>query len=296
MQVKTIRIVKCSSLDREGLLAGRIQELRDSGFQILFDDLAPDSAWPYCAASIQHRANALTEALLEDKSDAVMWARGGYGASELLEVLPWTSIKAAKPKPIVGFSDVCAVQSALYVMTGRVSVHGPMPSSSLWRKDGGHDVDDLLKILRGQKTAGQMPVRSHKTQARIQGKLFGGCLSVLTSLIGTPYLPKSLSGHILMFEDISENPGRVVRMLNQWRQSGTLAGVAALVFGAFTDLGNGLPNNSEILFQEITTRFDLPIFTTDRFGHVSPNQPFVIGSDATIDNNELIWTLQEPLG
>ena len=114
MDVRTIRIIKASSLGREGLLGSRVRELEAAGFKILFDDITPDSAWSWTAGTIEDRSKALNEALLEDSSDAVLWARGGYGASDLLDLVPWNEVSRAKAKPIIGFSDVCAAQSALY--------------------------------------------------------------------------------------------------------------------------------------------------------------------------------------
>lgn len=290
MNVKTIRIIKASSSDREGLLPGRIKELEAAGFKVLFDEMLPDPAWSFCAGNVQNRLAALTSALLEETSDAVMWARGGYGASELLEQLPWSTIKAAKPKPIIGFSDVGAAQSALYVMTGRHSVHGPMPATKTWNLNGTSDTQALIRLLKGESRSGAFSVEG-AAQSPIQGTVFGGNLAVLSALIGTPYLPKSLAGHILLFEDIAENPGRIVRALNQWKQSGQFAGVKALILGSFTDLGGNLPDNAPMLIDELRRRFEIPIFSTAAFGHVSPNAPFVIGSDGEIANGTFTWTL-----
>jgi muramoyltetrapeptide carboxypeptidase len=292
LPVKTIRIVKCAGHDREGLLAARIQELEAAGFNVLYRDLRPDPAWPYASATVDDRYQELALAMIEPESDAVLWARGGYGTSELLERLPWSAIKAGKKKIVVGFSDVCAMQSALYVMTGWPSIHGPMPASSLWNKNGSSDTDALIRLLKGESNAGMLKVKTLKSseeRRKIEGILFGGCLSVLTSLIGTPYLPRSFERHILVIEDISENPGRIIRMLNQWKQSGLFAGVSAIVFGQMTELGQNLPDNSEVLLNEIARRFDLPLFWTSEFGHVSPNLPFVVGSYGSIRDGNLNW-------
>jgi muramoyltetrapeptide carboxypeptidase len=181
-------------------------------------------------------------------------------------------------------------------MTGRPSIHGPMPASSLWgqltSENSAQDVMQLISLMKGTQTGGHFDLDDSRVRSRdaISGKIFGGCLSVLTSLIGTPYLPKNLSGHILLFEDVGENPGRVLRMLNQWKHAGYFAGVKALVFGAFTDLGSSLPNNAHVLFDEIAKRFDLPVFAQAQFGHVAPNYPFIIGSDASIVKDKLVWT------
>ena len=133
MNVKSIRIIKASSLDREGLLPLRVKELEALGLEILFDEITANVDWSWTAGSIEDRSKALNNALLEPNSDAVMWARGGYGASDLLDLVPWEKVKKAKNKPIIGFSDVCSAQSALYTKTGRLSIHGPMPATTTWK-------------------------------------------------------------------------------------------------------------------------------------------------------------------
>jgi muramoyltetrapeptide carboxypeptidase len=292
MDVRTIRIIKASSLDREGLLAGRIKELEAAGFKILFDEMTPNIDWSWTAGSVADRSRAFNNALLEDESDAILWARGGYGASDLLDLVPWDLVAKSKSKPIIGFSDVCAAQSALYTKTGRISIHGPMPATVTWKKSATTDVDDLIAILNGKKNSGNIkvsPIGSSPTKA--EGLLFGGCLSVLTSLIGTNYLPKSLAGYILYFEDIGENPGRIIRMLNQWQHAQLLNGVKAIVLGSFTELGGGLADSAPVLLNEIQDRYKRPTFWSPDFGHISPNAPLIMGAQAIIRHEKLTWTL-----
>jgi muramoyltetrapeptide carboxypeptidase len=283
MDVRSIRIIKASSPDREGLLHLRIKELEAAGLRVLFDDLSPNATWSWTAGSVADRSKALNNALLEESSDAVMWARGGYGASDLLDLVPWELVKKAKNKPIIGFSDVCAAQSALYTKTGRPSIHGPMPATITWKKSGTTDVDQLLNFLQGRTRRGEISVTPVLDSPReAAGTLFGGCLSVLTSLIGTEYLPRNLAGYILFFEDIGENPGRIIRMLNQWQQAGLFSGVQGLVLGSFSDLGGGLADSSPILAEEVFHRYKLPTFTSPDFGHISPNFPLVMGASGKI--------------
>jgi muramoyltetrapeptide carboxypeptidase len=292
MDVRTIRIIKASSPDREGLLGGRIAELERAGFRILFDEIQPNSSWTWTAGSVHDRARALNSALTETGSDAVMWARGGYGASELLDLVDWAAVRNSKAKPIIGFSDVCAAQSALYTLTGRISIHGPMPATTTWAKAGPEEINELTEILNGKKREGQLPVTCVGSSASgLSGKLFGGCLSVLTSLIGTKYFPPTLAGHILYFEDIGENPGRIIRMMNQWAQSGNFKGVTAIVLGSFTGLGGQLTDNAPVLLDEIYARYHIPTFNCPLFGHSSPNLPLVLGAKAGIHNNLLSWSL-----
>ena len=296
MDVRTIRIIKASSPDREGLLNSRIAELTKAGFKILFDEINPDPDWSWTAGSVESRSKALNNALLEQESDAVMWARGGYGASDLLDLIPWSQLTQSKPKPIIGFSDVCAVQAALYTKTNRISIHGPMPATVTWKKAGSSDVDALIDLLKGRIGSSRISVSSiGKKTKTIQGRLFGGCLSVLTSLIGTPYLPRHLKDHILYFEDIGENPGRIIRMLNQWQQSGLLNGVSALLLGHFSQLGGDLPDSAPVLAEEIFRRYGLPTFTSKDFGHISPNHPIVMGAMGEIESDDLTWHLPKTI-
>jgi muramoyltetrapeptide carboxypeptidase len=287
MDVKSIRVIKASGLDREGLLSLRIKELESAGLQVLFDDLTPNTNWLWTAGSIADRSNALNKALLEPNSDAIMWARGGYGCSDLLDLVPWEQVTKAKNKPIIGFSDVCAAQSALYTKTGRLSIHGPMPATVTWKKSGTEDVSQLLSLITGKTSRGEISVVPVLDSPKSIGHctLFGGCLSVLTSLIGTPYLPKSFAGYVLFFEDTGENPGRVMRMLNQWHQAGLLRGVQALVLGSFSEMGGGLPDSAPVLGEEVYHRYKLPTFTSCDFGHISPNFPIVIGASGKIVAN-----------
>ena len=171
-----------------------------------------------------------------------------------------------------------------------------MPATVTWKQNGAQDVEQLIAILKGEATSGSLktvfvPGAFDGDWTEIEGKLFGGSLAVLSGLIGTPYLPTSLKDHILLFEDITENPGRVMRALNQWQQSGRLAGVKALVLGAFTGLGGTLPDNAPMLQEEIARRFPIAVFKTTDFGHVSPNIPYVVGSHAQLNTTHLRWTL-----
>jgi muramoyltetrapeptide carboxypeptidase len=123
----------------------------------------------------------------------------------------------------------------------------------------------------------------------IQGRLFGGCLSVVTNLIGTPFFPRSLNNHVLFFEDTGENPGRIMRFFNQLQQSNALNGVKAIILGRFRQLGGGFDENPQQLYREFQERSGLPIFSSESFGHFNPNFPLLVGSEATLTRDTLTW-------
>ena len=290
----SLRILRTSSREEPDLLQSKMVELEAAGFKILYDDLPPNAHWRTTAASPQVRAAALAKAIEERESTAILSARGGYGASDLFSYLPWAAFEKLRPKLIAGFSDVTALHAAFFTRLGWPGIHGPMPASSLWGKDGERtDIDTLMKILRGELSSGNLAIQkwSPTSPEPITGWLFGGCFTVLTNLIGTPYFPKSLAGAVIYLEDTGENPGRLMRNWNQWVQSGVLAGVRALVLGHFRDCGDGSAATMAEVVNEFATRSALPTYTSLYFGHVSPNTPIGFGCPARIEDNTLHWTL-----
>lgn len=296
-----LRIVRTSSREKGDLLTPRLGELRSCGFEVRYQDVQADPSWLYTAGSANDRANALAAALLDPADDFVIVARGGYGASDLLPLLPWEQLKDAKPKIVVGFSDVSALHSAFYTRLGWPGLHAPMPATELWRKDGtASDVESLLDILRklynGDDIGGQLDLASVVANSGergpfqpLNGRLFGGCFSVLTNLIGTSSFPKSLTGHIVFIEDIDESPARLMRYLNQWIQAGTLVGVQAIVVGNLRNLGANIPDSASFVLDQFAMRSRLPVFHSPNFGHTCPNFPLMLGAEASIAEGKLSW-------
>jgi muramoyltetrapeptide carboxypeptidase len=203
-------------------------------------------------------------------------------------VLNWDLLGSQNTKIIVGFSDISALQVAIYTRLGWPALHGPVPGSRVW--DKAPDIDLLLSMLSGGRPwANEIKLDSSIQTGAVSGILLGGCLSVLTNLIGTPYLPASLSGCILFFEDKNENAGRILRFWNQWLDSGLLNGVSAVVLGRFNGLNTD--RDEAWLYERLSERTECPVFVSEDFGHNGPNIPIAIGAYAEISSNSLRWTL-----
>jgi len=274
----------------------QIDFLRNSGFQVVLMDNPSDPSWTYTSGSPSERAKCLQSALTGNDAKIIMCARGGYGSSDLLPLIDWESIKASEDKLLCGFSDISALHAALYTQADWKGLHAPMPATSLWRKDGEErDIKELLSLMlafcnkREMKSEMTLETVANTNNLPIDGKLFGGCFTVLTNLIGTPYMPNKLNGHLLFFEDTDENPARLMRALNQWLQVGLFDGVKALVIGHLRGLGTNIPDCADYVYREFGKRSDIPVFKTRFFGHTSPNFPLLIGSHATISENSLSW-------
>lgn len=291
-----IRIVRPSSREQSPeLLPERITQLRSQGFEVRYDDLPTDPTWLYTASSDVNRAAALAEALMEPDTSCVLSARGGYGASDLLPLLPWADLQQHKPKLLVGFSDVSALHAALWTRLAWTGLHAPMPATTLWNQDpGAADTSLLWQAIaaygRDPRQTFTVPLSAiNAPDMPIHGRLFGGCFSVLTGLLGTEYFPASLAGYIVFIEDTDEHPGRLMRALNQWLQAGVLQGAAALVIGHLRKLGDNIPDCAPFVLQELAKRSGIPSFHTPLFGHTNPNLPLAIGVPARIHGGSLAW-------
>jgi len=271
--------------------------LEDSGIRILPEQPMVRDHWPYTASSPQSRLESLNQALTETGSEVILCARGGYGASDLLPFLPWEQLKATPHKWIVGFSDITALQWALYSILGWPSVHGPMPASSLWGKGGERrDTDQLIRVLKDKHKQGSVKIRPLNFPAKEKGAsgiLLGGCLSVICSLSGTSYFPRFEDKHLIFLEDTGENPGRLMRHWNQLLQNGCLETASGVIIGRLIEHGSDLSEHA--IRREMAGRTDIPCWESGDFGHVSPNFPLVNGSRSNIKKGgeALYWSFKE---
>ena len=187
------------------------------------------------SGTLDERLHDLQEAFDDPSIKLIVCSRGGYGAVHLLENLNFKGIKKY-PKWVIGYSDITALHSALQV-NGIASLHAPMAKH--FSDEGVNDlsVRYTKSILSGQSVLYEIPVVENFTfnrQGRAIGKLFGGNLSVLSGIIGTPYLRIPNKG-ILFIEEIGEAPYKVDRMIYQLKLGGVFKKISGLVLGKFTE-------------------------------------------------------------
>ncbi len=234
----------------------------------------------FLAGDDDARLNDLERGLADPEIRALIAARGGYGATRLLSRLSPDAVRHAN-KWLVGFSDVTALH-ALWARAGLCSIHGPMVCSL---GEGPMAVRDaFFDLLEGQDPR---PLRGLRTVngGRASGRLFGGNLTVLASLMGTPYTP-SLEGAMLVLEDINERPYRLDRMLTQMLECGFLKGVRGVILGQFTQCDPGPDGvTADHVLAERLTHLNVPIVSNARVGHIADNVPLLFGALAELDAN-----------
>lgn len=227
----------------------------------------------YLAGTDQERAAHLAKLFNDPRVGAVLAVRGGFGCSRLLPLLDLKALAATR-KLFMGFSDLSCLLNCL-AASGLVVVHGPV-ITQLPRLDE-ESLADLTGLLNAKPP---WPATLHGeplSPGRAKGPLFGGNLTLLCHLLGTPYLPP-LEGALLFLEDISEAPYRVDRLLTQLE----LAGVPGLLAGVA--LGS-LDENQAALeaARRRLAAWGKPVLTGLPFGHGSQNRCLPMGALAELD-------------
>lgn len=225
------------------------------------------------------RAAELRWALTRPEHRAVIAARGGYGTARIVAPELGTLL-ADGPRLLVGFSDITVLLSVALRQAGLRAVHGPMVCQVGRR--GKAALDPLVALLEGARPAPADQLE-RLAPGRAVGPLVGGNLTVLTHLVGTPWLP-SLSGALLFVEDVDERPYRLDRCLVHLRQAGALDGLAGLVVG---DLTLCSPRGGEATAGEVFERFAaelaIPAALGLTAGHGPINRPLPLGARAELD-------------
>ena len=256
-----VAVVTPSSPVREEMLEAGVAAVRSLGFVPAVGDGVLDR-WRWAAGPDERRLGELRRALQDPEIRAVWLARGGYGVTPLLARLVDLDL-AADPKPIVGESDATAL-GCLALARGVPWLHGPMVATKMREADG-FDRASLIAALAGQPFLLSEPRAAAVTLGRAQGVLWGGCLSLLAALAGTPWMPR-IRGGILVAEDVGVKPYQVHRMLVQLRDAGALEDVAGVVLGDWSDC-----------VQHADQGYDMADVFRDAFAEIAPGAPVSMG-------------------
>ncbi len=264
-----------------------LEALRALGYRPKLDEHALEHGPLYFAGSAEQRLAGLHAAFADESTSAVMCLRGGYGSNYLLEGLDLKLI-GEHPKPLLAYSDLTGVQLRLLGQLGLPAFHGPMMAADFYLPDGIHWVS-FREALAGKPYSvgaaeGLRALRPGAGQHAARGTLYGGCLSILVSLLGTPWEPRT-EGTLLFLEDNGAKPYQVDRMLWQLRRAGKLKGVRGIVFGEMLDCVSpgAAPELLEEAILSALDGFEGPIAIGLRSGHVSrQNVTLTLGVEAEL--------------
>jgi len=214
--------------------------------------------------------------------------RGGYGANRLMDMIDWSAIAVRQqqdPLLICGHSDFTAVQMAL-LDKGVVTFSGPMLAGNFGAETlNDFTMDHFWRALTEPEFT--LEWQTPAAECRTEGTLWGGNLAMITSLIGTPWLP-AIDNGILVLEDINEHPYRVERMLLQLFHAGILGRQNAIVLGSFSgaepndyDAGYDLP----VMIEYLQSRLSIPVISGLDFGHEQRTVTLPLGAQGQLTVN-----------
>jgi muramoyltetrapeptide carboxypeptidase len=231
----------------------------------------------FLAGRDETRLRILVQALRDDRTRAIFTARGGYGATRLLSSVDWEDWYTDRI-PLVGFSDITALELAALALAGVATVHGPS-IASLARQPRAY-LDHLFRLLEDPDYDFGPPPRRLKSlnQGRVQGPLVGGNLTMIDQLVGTPFLPE-LAGCVLFIEDVKEAPYRIDRMLTHLGNAGVLDRIAGVVVGDFAGCRPRVDGVTvEDVIRDHVRRQRIPAARGMPSGHGKRNWAFIQGA------------------
>lgn len=244
------------------------------------------------AGSDAERLDAFHRLAADPSLSAIFFARGGHGLLRLLPAIDWDLLRR-HPRAYIGYSDLIPFLLEVVRRLGLVAFHGSMVAADLARGLRPEEEESLLGALAGQYPTEQPFSRWLREPAgEARGVLLGGCLSLLTATLGTPFAA-DLEGALVFWEDVNEPPHKVDRMLTHLGLSGNLADIAGMIVG---QIGNGQEGGSldwPALIGESVAGFSWPLAWGLPSGHFAPNWTLPLGLPARLNGASLRLVLGE---
>lgn len=254
----------------------------------------------YLAGTDDQRASDFNSMICDKTVKAIFAIRGGYGTPRILPLLDYKTLKR-QPKIIVGYSDLTALQLAIFHKVGLITFSGPMAGVEMSDGIDPYTEEHFWQLVTSRTKVGELKNPSDEPlrvlhHGRRTGRLLGGNLATAISLLKTPFAP-DFTGSILVLEDIDEAPHRVDRMLAQLSNARVLDRLAGLVFGKFI---NCVPSDSSRPFIPIgqvlersAQEVECPVLANLQYGHLAKKLTVPLGIKARIDGRKGLLEVTE---
>jgi len=282
-----------------------LKNMEQLGFKVKYTDNMRVKKG-FLAGTDQQRLDDLHLMFEDDEVEGIICARGGYGGSRLLADIDYDVIRN-NPKVFVGYSDITALHMGIFTQTGLVTFHGPNGDSdyspftlqqfkSLLMETGQtYNYSSQDPLLGEEYLQKAVTIQGGKTQ----GELVGGNLTLISTLMGTPY-QLDFTDKIVFLEDIGEAPYRIDRMFTQLLLNGSIQKAKGLALGTFTDCefeakDPDFPDSLSLKEVVIDRLGDLgiPLVLGLPFGHIADNAIMPYGITAELDADEQTLRLLE---
>lgn len=262
-----------------------VQQIENRGFLVVRGESTYLQHGIFAGTDTQ-RAADLQQMIDDESISAIFCVRGGYGAIRMVDKVDFSSLKKS-PKWIIGFSDITVLHSKLNLL-GIESIHGQMPVNFA-SQENNCDVDKLFDALTGTGLNYQWQPNAMNHIGQAKGELCGGNLSIICSLMGTPYQIDT-TNKILFIEDVCEPLYRIDRMMQQLKAAGALDKLSGLVVGYFTNAEDSTPSfemGVEQIILDAVGNQSYPIAFNFSAGHERPNYPLIFGRYTQLNVSQL---------
>ncbi len=242
------------------------------------------------SAPKEKRLQELQNFLDDPTIKAIICARGGYGLIQILDKLNLDKFKN-NPKWLVGLSDITNLHS-LFNKNDIASIHGFMPVS-FSKKDAGTSIQSLYDALFGNLKNLEITPSGSNIPGENKGKIVGGNLSILYSLLGTPYDIET-TNKILFIEEVAEHHYHIDRIINSFKLAGKFNGLKGLIIGGFTDIKDSseeFGSTVEEIILDAVKEYNFPVAFGFSAGHINPNISFYLGKEINLNVTENSTTI-----
>lgn len=299
-----LAIVAPGSYISEEELQDSIKNINLLGFEAAYSEKVLLQSG-YFAGTDKDRAEDLMEKFSDKSVKGIVCARGGYGCARILPMLDYNVIRS-NPKVLIGYSDITALLYGIYQKSGLITFHGPVGTSTF----NEYSVNNFNNVLINPKNNSKFNNSNSGedenvygvttiVQGKSKGRLVGGNLSIMVSLIGTEH-DVEYSGKIVFIEEVGEEPYRIDRMLTQLLQAGKFNNAAGIMMGIFrkcevkkeSDLTAKSFNLMEVLKDRLSS-LKIPVVYGMSFGHVKDKFTIPFGAYAELDADNQTFTLLE---
>jgi muramoyltetrapeptide carboxypeptidase len=254
----------------------------------------------YLAGDDSARVDDIHSMFANKEVKAVFTVRGGYGAMRILDKLDYSLIKK-NPKIFVGYSDINALQLAFFKKCGLITFSGPMTAVDFIGDVSPFTEENFWRMVTSNKKIGKLHNPNDEkffllSKGKAEGKILGGNLTVINSLMGTGYLP-DFSKSILLLEDINEPPYKIDRMLNQLRLAKIIKKANGIILGRFVNCYETDQMKNSLTLNEVIEDFfrslKIPVIYNFKHGHIKDNLTVPLGLTTYMNSDKGIVEIPE---
>jgi muramoyltetrapeptide carboxypeptidase len=293
----TIGIIAPSGPVKKEKLDLNIEYLKERGYRIKLG-IHLYNSYGYFAGKDRDRAEDFNRMFADPEVNAIFCAHGGNGSTRIIPYIDFKNIRR-NPKIFLGYSDITAFLNAIHQLTGLVTFHSPMVETGLGKESNAFCREMVFRILSNPEPVGIIPYPPDFAggptawKVLIEGEAVGhslaGCISVIQTLLGTPY-EFNLTNKLLFCEDVDEEPHRIDRMLAHFKLTGKLKYVKAILLGKLIRCEPKEPDKPTLsyaeIFQDLFGDLGIPVIYDLGFGHGDSNFPIPVGIEMKIDTGK----------